>query len=511
MKRKKLFKIPNYSDFQNNWILCLVSILVILIATIYPFKFVLPEDFSLQYIAYRFHNHSTLQDKVENILLFMPLGFFGCGLLQKIKINFLAEIFTVVFGSAGLSAIVELLQVFLPSRTPTPDDIIHNTIGGFAGWLFFNWLISKKFAHRLAYLTDIKKNQLWNRIPVFFLGYIFLTFLIITFWENTTNLKNWNPNYPLLIGNELTENRAWQGYISEVVIVDKAIDSSEINQALTNKNYFHTRKDSLLAYYQLEGQSNYKDRTGSMPKLVWSNQPSHFQEGRGALVNSNNWLRTATPVYQLNKRISKTSEFTVSTIVATTDIAQTGPARIISISHDNLRRNFTLGQEGTNLNIRVRTPATGTNGSDIQMNIPNIFTDTKPHHIILTYSRANLQVYVDNFQNYYSLNLLQLMPIQHKLFYYVLTFIPLGMYLTLLSLLVKKKQIIHQCLIVFGIFLPSLILEASLMSKSGKTISWKNILIGILFTAGTVIILRIRAAALLKKVSTKLVQSYPTY
>ncbi len=157
MKRQNFFKITNYSDFQNNLILCIFSILVILIATIYPFKFVPPENFSLQYIAYRFHNHSTLQDKVENVLLFMPLGFFGFALLQKIKINFLAELFIVVFGSAGLSAIVEVLQVFLPSRTPTPDDIIHNTIGGFAGWLFFNWLISKKFAHRLAYLTNIKK------------------------------------------------------------------------------------------------------------------------------------------------------------------------------------------------------------------------------------------------------------------------------------------------------------------------------------------------------------------
>jgi hypothetical protein len=93
------------------------------------------------------------------------------------------------------------------------------------------------------------------------------------------------------------------------------------------------------------------------------------------------------------------------------------------------------------------------------------------------------------------------MPIQYKLFYYFLTFIPLGIYLTLLTLLVKKRQIIHRWLIVFGILLPSLMLEASLVSDNGKDVSLRNILLGILFMAVTVLILRIRAAVLVKKLA----------
>ncbi|MDM9382812.1 VanZ family protein [Chlorogloeopsis sp. ULAP01] len=504
MTRKWISQINNNSLLQRNSIFFALSILVILVATLYPFDFTFPENFSIKYLTYSFHNHSPLKDKVENVLLFMPLGFFCTSLLQKRRIQLIVEILTVIFLSTGLSTTVEVLQAFLPLRTSTPDDIIHNTIGGFAGWLFFNWLISRRFAYRLIRIENSTSHQTFKKVPVFLIGYIILTFLTISFWQSTTYLSNWNPTYPLIIGNELTENRAWKGYVSEVIIADRAIDTVEVSRVLTDKNYFNDIKDSLLAYYKLDdtsNYSNYKDQSGNMPKLVWRGQPSEAQEGKGVFVSSNNWLKTATPVYQLNKRISKTSEFTISTTIATSNLNQTGPARIVSISDNPVNRNFTLGQEGTTLNIRVRTPASGTNGSDIQMNIPGVFADNKPHHILITYSQANLQVYVDNLENSYSLNFLQLMPIQYRLFFYLLTFIPLGIYLTLLTLFVKKRQIIHRWLIVFGILLPSVMLEASLVSDNGKDVSLRNILIGILFMAVTVLILRIRAAVLVKKVA----------
>ena len=44
-----------------------------------------------------------------------------------------------------------------------------------------------------------------------------------------------------------------------------------------------------------------------------------------------------------------------------------------------------------------------------------------------------------------------------------------------------------------GILLPSLILEGILVQESGKDISLKNLILGILFTAGTMIVLKARA------------------
>ena len=506
MKKHQTICHPHLLGLPKDYALVAISVLVVLLATLYPFKFSFPDSFSLEELINSFSNTSSFQDTVNNILLFLPLGFFCSSLLQKHRVKLGLEILIVILASASLSTIVELLQVFLPGRRPTPDDIINNTIGGFVGWLCFNWLLSRSFAYILARIENNSSRRVNQRVAAFCLGYILLSSLNLVFWQSTTYLSNWNSNYPLVIGNEATGDRPWQGYISKVYITDKAISAIEAAQIFQDKDYFNNYGDSLLAAYKLDksGQYYYRDKSGNLPKLLWRGQPVDIQENKGALLSSSNWLETADAVKKLNKRISNTSEFTISTTVATSDISQTGPARIVSISDDPLRRNFTLGQQGTALNLRLRTPITGENGGDVKLNIPNIFTDKQTHTLIITYSRPIIQVYVDNLQNSYSLNLLDLIPIDHKLFYYSLNFIPLGIYLALLSLLVKNSCVIHRLLIFLGILLPSVMLETFLVNAYGKEISLRNILIGIFFTATTAFILKNRATILVKKSSFKL-------
>jgi glycopeptide antibiotics resistance protein len=503
MKKNQTIRNAYFLDLLKDYALVATSILVVLLATLYPFNFSFPDSFSLQELLNSFSNTSSLQDTVNNILLFIPLGFFCSSLLQRYRAKLGLEILIVILTSASLSAIVECLQVFLPGRRPTPDDIINNTIGGFVGWLCFNWLLSRSFANILARIENNTSRWVNQRIAVFCLGYILLSSLNLLYWQSTTYLSNWNFNYPLIIGNEATGDRPWQGYISKVDITDKAISAIEAAQIFTDKDYFNNFGDSLLAAYKLDtsSKSYYRDKSGNLPKLLWRGQPADTQENKGALLSSSNWLETTDAVQKLNKRISNTSEFTISTTVATSDTNQTGPARIVSISNDTLRRNFTLGQQGTALNLRLRTPITGENGGDIKLNIPNIFTDKRPHHLIITYSRSIIQVYIDNLQNSYSLNLLDFIPIAHKVFYYSLNFIPLGIYLALLSILAKNNRTIHWLLIFLGILLPSLMLEAFLVNAYGKEISLKNMLIGIFFTGATALILRRRATMLIKKVA----------
>ncbi|WP_315788845.1 VanZ family protein [Fischerella sp. JS2] len=502
MKKRQTIRNAHLLGLFKDYGLVAISVLVVLLATLYPYNFSFPDSFSLEEIVNSFSNTSSFQDTVNNILLFLPLGFFCTSLLQKYRAKLGLEILIVILASASLSTIVEILQVFVPGRRPTPEDIINNSIGGFVGWLCFNWLLSRSFAYILARIENNSSRRVNQRIAAFCLGYILLSSLNLVFWQSTTHLSNWNSNYPLIIGNEATGDRPWQGYISKVYITDQAISAIEAAQIFTDKDYFKNYRDSLLAAYKLDTGSKYyyRDKSGNLPRLLWRGQPVDTQENKGALLSSSNWLETADAVKKLNKRISNTSEFTISTTVATSDINQTGPARIVSISHDPLRRNFTLGQQGTALNLRLRTPITGENGGDVQLSIPNIFIDKQPHHLIITYSRPIIQVYVDNLQNYYSLNLLDLIPIAHKVFYYSLNFIPLGIYLALLSLLVKNNRVIHRLLIFLGILLPSLMLEAFLVSTYSKEISLRNILIGIFFTATTALMLKTRARILVKKV-----------
>ncbi|WP_017315737.1 VanZ family protein [Mastigocladopsis repens] len=502
MNRRKNFNQASKLNkllLSGDFFLVIFSILLVLLATLYPFNFYFPESFSLPEIVASFDNSSFFKDQVNNILLFAPLGFGFASLLQRKRVKAISQFLTVILVSAGLSFTVEALQVFLPSRAPTPADIFNNSIGGFVGLICFYLCNSQSFIYTLIRIENSRASNSIKKLTLFFLGYILITFLMSIAWQSTTTLSNWSLNYPLLIGNEQTGDRPWQGYVSEVDIADRAISKNEVSQVLNHKNYLKPIGNSLLASYQLTGKGSYQDRTGQLPELLSLGQSPDIENEKGIALSSNHWLKTREPVTFLNERIRETSQFTIITTVATADTTQIGPARIISLSGDSLHRNFTLGQQGSNLDLRIRTPMTGANGADTKLSIPGIFADTRPHHIVITYSGATIQVYVDKPQNSYSLNLLELVPKEQRIFYYGLTFIPLGLCLAFLTTLAKRKLTFNRLLLPSGILLPSLILEGILVNDTGKSLSLKNLLLGILFTAGTTLILRWRASMVLRK------------
>ncbi|MEA5554371.1 VanZ family protein [Anabaena cylindrica UHCC 0172] len=492
-KNQKYFWVKLY---LVNLLLVLFSILVISVATLYPFNFSLPQSFSTSEFFASFNNASSFQDQVNNVLLFMPLGFFCANLLQKLKIQPALKVTIVFLLSAGLSSTVEVLQIFISSRTPTPADIFNNTFGGCLGFAVFYLWNYQSLSKRFLQIQAGSLRQLNQRITGLIVAYVFFIFLISFIWQSTTNLSNWSLNYPLILGNERTGDRPWQGYISEVYITDRAISNYEVEKGLNDANYFQSISDSFLASYQLNDKCCSQEKSGNSPELLWKGKPTNIREGKGVFLSSSQWLQTAKPVKNLNQNISKKSEFTLITTLATDNIQQTGPGRIISISNNSLRRNFTLSQQNNALDLRLRTPITGENGTDLQLMIPNVFTDKEFHQLLITYSRGTIQVYLDNIQRSYSFNLLELIPFHQKVFYYALTFIPLGAVLALLSLFAKNRVILSQILVPSGILLPSIILEVILINGNDKNLSWKNILLGILFTLGTVLILKIRVNSL---------------
>lgn len=64
--------------------------------------------------------------------------------------------------------------------------------------------------------------------------------------------------------------------------------------------------------------------------------------------------------------------FDVSLRVRPVSVNQRGPARILTLSSDPARRNFTVGQEQDDLIVRIRTPKHTLNG-DPSYVVPNVF------------------------------------------------------------------------------------------------------------------------------------------
>ena len=58
----------------------------------------------------------------------------------------------------------------------------------------------------------------------------------------------------------------------------------------------------------------------------------------------------------------KENSITIEAWIKPSNITQTGPARIVSVSQNTNSRNFTLGQNGRSCDMRLRTTSTSTNG-----------------------------------------------------------------------------------------------------------------------------------------------------
>jgi len=132
-------------------------LLFVIYGSLVPLRYV---DRSLDNAILAFQNIPFLDlgigsraDWVANLLLFIPLTFFACmvmnhtgGIGQRLVVSLV-----LVFSSILLSVSIEFTQLFFPQRTVSQNDIFAESLGGFIGvgchWIF-GWRI-KNWVHGL--------------------------------------------------------------------------------------------------------------------------------------------------------------------------------------------------------------------------------------------------------------------------------------------------------------------------------------------------------------------------
>lgn len=76
-----------------------------------------------------------LIDVVGNVIVFVPLGLGLAGVLHQTNLR--QTIRLAALGGFGLSLLIELSQLVIPSRTTDVDDLIFNTLGASIGAVIF--------------------------------------------------------------------------------------------------------------------------------------------------------------------------------------------------------------------------------------------------------------------------------------------------------------------------------------------------------------------------------------
>ena len=90
----------------------------------------------------------------------------------------------------------------------------------------------------------------------------------------------------------------------------------------------------------------------------------------------------------------KTNQLTIEAAITTAKAKQSGPARVISFSSNAGSRNFTLGQNGQYLVLRLRTSQTNANGTNPQITLGKIKLG-QPTHVIVSFASGHLTCYIN--------------------------------------------------------------------------------------------------------------------
>jgi hypothetical protein len=244
--------------------------------------------------------------------------------------------------------------------------------------------------------------------------------------------------------------------------------------------------DYLLTYYKKDGSEGYRDDLAKSP----------FLESRKPPDRESTWFETVTAPHDLTKELVKSSQFTLGATISSESGDQTGPARIISLSADVARRNFTLGQEGPDLIFRLTTPGTGENGVRPYLRVPSVFSTPNVRHVVITYDGTNLHVYMDGQKHPESLGLTPALFLYNslrqvefpsskfaQLLYYGIIFVPVGVMLLLTLTEANLSCDLGMFFLLGGVlslFL-SLALEGLLMLVSGRQGQVENVLLGMFF------------------------------
>lgn len=294
-------------------------------------------------------------------------------------------LFLVIISAFAISYVIEVTQLSLSLRFPSFIDVLFNTLGAAIGLSLF---LVGRF---LSTLNDFSFS-LFFVLGSLLLYLIFVT-ILLAFFRESSSFHNWDSSYPLTMGNEPTGNRPWKGSINQIEIFNQSIPLRQ-NQSIAKmvSAYRKFRIGSFSndndQYFYFSGQE--KD------KLKWFGNLNLDAPPPTASFDGNNWLGTVCPPVELNKNLIRTGKFTIYLKLESRELDQKGPARIFTLSNDADHRNLTIGQMGTKLILRIRTPLTGVNGANPQVAIPNVFEDCLEKEIFLSFNGSTIKTYVNN-------------------------------------------------------------------------------------------------------------------
>jgi glycopeptide antibiotics resistance protein len=366
----------------------------VLILTLYPFEF---SHAGLRpFSVLSFFAAFGSRDFILNVLLFIPLGFpLYCRLVIGRR-TFWAILLAIIVGTA-ISFLIEFLQMF-SDRHPSAGDVVANTVGTAAGAV-----LAAGSPRRLIRFAADAWNEVERRRVLLYAALLFgllpLTLSVVQF---VAPFSSWNSFFSFQIGNEATLDRPWLGKIHFVAIYNRALTADEIadhfRHGLSHGLSTFSAAPGVISLYRFNEQKGevVRDLSGFEAPLDLTISPSdgvRWLEPSGIEIFRPAILTSHGEAKKFVDAVRKTHETSIEMWITPQNVVQGGPARIVSFSLDPTVRNFTVGQEASDIHFRLRTLATGRNGNSPALKTNSRFLGTDTFHIVATYKDGIQQLY----------------------------------------------------------------------------------------------------------------------
>ena len=478
----------------------ILSFVAILLATLFPFEFlspIQPESFSTFFQLRPDTPDPIVLDTFLNVLLFIPFGYLLTLLLSS-RVRKHTIVWAVLCG-LFLSLSIELLQLFLADRFSTILDLTTNTTGTLIGALVY-LTFQDKLLKPVADLVLFLKHRMSYKVVSFMAVTYIVLFFFISAWLRTSLMPaQWDATYPLLVGNETTGTKPWQGKVNEFRIYNKALSAGEIQAHLNESSEASQKMANLVCEFDF-AEPAYADKVGYLANFISVESIG----GEGILPQL--WLQNLNAA-ALAHAINETQQFTLDITFAPDVLRQLpedrmnglrpGPARILSYSEGAMSRNFTLGQEGHDLVFRIRTPMTGLNGQSPEFFVHYFFSALTPQRLFLSYDGAQFSVFDNRGNTLYQKPLSAgarffsfWIPLSsddlvgYKILYDLALFVPLGLFIALVLKTGRLKLGVALALVLLSATGASVLFEYFRVATSSSTMNPAYISINSLASLG---------------------------
>jgi VanZ family protein len=409
-QRRQMPAPPNEREcfFWSDRIL-IVSAAGILFLTLFPFHFQLHAKSDGGLFPF-FHGQleeskeSGMLNAALNVLLFVPFGF---GLAEKLREKGKSFVTTaaILFATGALfSYIIEVLQIYIPSRDSGWEDVMTNSSGTVAGLLAYEAF--GKLALRGLRGAESALGALRPRTMVWvLLAYFAVWFGASYQLQSTTRLRGWDPNPILVLGNDTWTRpwQAWKGQVLKLELWDRALsDASAV--ALSTGEKPDAGTPDPIASYDLGNKDNSsgvdsfsgslrEDAMKFLPRFSWRPASTLQGDPEHRAIEGQAWLVSEAPAPQLAAQLEKSNQFSIHVVCLPSDLSETD-GRIFSIGHPAAPADLALRQQANSLVFRFRTPLTATRAR-LDWLIPGAFAAGRASDILFTYDGASLSLFVN--------------------------------------------------------------------------------------------------------------------